>query len=366
MIITRKIQVYVAETDKDLKKDYIHTVYTWRDYVRRSANIIVAHKFVQQNIRDFVYIKDDIQEKFYVKDIIKEGKGMSEQNTTYRAIAEICSGKIPSDIYSCLNQSVSHTFKETIKDKNNIPIPFSAKAIKNIHLCEEDNRYYFTLFGVPFGCALGRDRSNNRSIIERCISDEYKICSSSLQINDDKKKMFLLLCVDIPQKEVTLQPDKKLQAYLDVTIPIVATVEVKANKDYDSGLKHFDIGNKEEFLHRRLQIQAAVRRCQINNAYSVGGKGRKRKCQAIERWHKIERNYVETRMHQYSRKLIDYAIKYECGEIVLLNQTSREKLAKEQAESGDTFLLRNWSYFGLKDKIAYKAKNYGIKLTIEP
>ena len=79
MIITRKIQVYVYDKDATEKKEYIHTLYTWRDYVRKAANAIVAHKFVQQNIRDFVYIKDEIKEKFYVKDIINDGKGMSEE-----------------------------------------------------------------------------------------------------------------------------------------------------------------------------------------------------------------------------------------------------------------------------------------------
>ena len=74
MIITRKIQVYVKDDNQEQKKDYIHTIYEWRDLVRKAANVIVAHKFTQQNIRDFVYLKDDIKEKFYVKDILKEGK----------------------------------------------------------------------------------------------------------------------------------------------------------------------------------------------------------------------------------------------------------------------------------------------------
>ena len=132
MIITRKIQIYVSDEDTKEKKEYIHTLYSWRDLVRRGANMIVAHKFTQQNIRDFTYLKDEIKDKFYVKDILKEGKGMSEQNTTYRLLSDMMKGKVPSDIFSCLNQAVAHTFKETVKDlnigkaslrsyKNNIP-----------------------------------------------------------------------------------------------------------------------------------------------------------------------------------------------------------------------------------------------------
>jgi hypothetical protein len=165
MIITRKIQVFVYDTDVAQKKEYIHTLYSWRDLVRRGANMIVAHKFAQQNIRDFVYLKDEIKDKFYVKDILKEGKGMSEQNTTYRLLSEMMKGKVPSDIFSCLNQSVAHTFKETEKDmiigkasveviRTIFPMPFSAKSLSNIHWDETDKRFYFTLFGIPFGVAL--------------------------------------------------------------------------------------------------------------------------------------------------------------------------------------------------------------------
>jgi transposase len=363
MIITRKIQVFVSDENKDLRKEMVHTIYTWRDLVRRTANMIVAHKFVQQQVRDFVYLKDEIQEKFYVKDILKEGKGMSEQNTTYRIAADMLKGKVPADIYSCLNQAVANTFKETVKDvntgkasvrsyKNNIPMPFSAKALSNIHWSEEDSRFYFILFGIPFATALGRDRSNNKVIIERAISKEYKLCSSSLQIDDKKKKMFLLLCVDIPKKEVELENGKQLLATLDVMTPIVAVI----------GSKRYEIGTKEEFTYRRMQIQEAVRRCQIENRYNNGGKGRKRKTQAIERFHEKENNYVDTKLHTYSRMLVDLAVKNKCSEIVLLDQKRREDEAKEDNENGEPFVLRNWSYFGLESKIEYKAKMVGITL----
>ena len=62
--ITRRVKIYVAEDDKDLKKDYIHKIYEWRDACRKAANMVVAHKFCQQNIKDFVYLKDEIKEKF--------------------------------------------------------------------------------------------------------------------------------------------------------------------------------------------------------------------------------------------------------------------------------------------------------------
>lgn len=95
---------------------------------------------------------------------------------------------------------------------------------------------------------------------------------------------------------------------------------------------------------------------------SFGGKGRKKKCQAIDRWHEKEKNYVTTKLHTYSRMLVDMAVKHRRGKIVLVDQKRREDEAKEQNKNGEPFVLRNWSYYGLKDKIAYKCKMVGIKL----
>lgn len=302
MVITRKIEIYVHEEDKEMKKNYMNTIYGWRDWVRRAANLIVSHKFVQMNVRDFNYFQEDVMErflqdnpdrrvinkkgqetiKFNVSDVLKNEKGLSEQNTTYRLVSMILKGRVPADIYSCLNQLACKSFKETSTDvykgeatirsyKNNIPIPFSAKALNNIHPVLEEytdtktgeiksvQRYYFTLFGIPFACMLGRDRSNNGIIIDRCISGEYKLCSSSIAFQKvadrttgkKKQKLFLHLCVDIPQQEVKLNPKKMMYCYLGLAHPIEYNYEVQAKNCFDSGVKWSSIGDADEFLYRR-------------------------------------------------------------------------------------------------------------------
>lgn len=367
MIITRKIQIYVSEQDTELKKKFISTLYDWRFLIRKAANTVVAHKFCQDQIRDFIYLKDEIKDKFYIKDTLKEEKGMSEQNTTYRVLSDMLKGKVPSDIYACLNQAIANTYKETKSEvlsgkaslrsyKNNIPLPFSAKALSNIHWASEDKRFYFTLFGLPFACALGADRSNNKVIIERCISGEYKICSSSIAIDDHKKKIFLYLCIDIPKKQIELKQNKTTYAFLSASAPVVY---INANSDWDVNLtdKAYEIGNKEEFLHGRLQIQAALRRLQMAAKYNKGGKGRKRKTQCIDRFHEKEKNYIGTKLHTYSKLLVEAAKKAESSKIVLVNQETRQKEA-----NADELLLRNWSYYGLIEKIKYKAELHNISV----
>lgn len=416
MVITRKIEIYVHEEDKEMKQNYMHTIFEWRDWVRRAANLIVSHKFVQMNVRDFNYFQEEVMErflqdnpdrrvinkkgketiKFNVSDVLKDEKGLSEQNTTYRLVAMLLKGRVPADIYSCLNQLVCKSFKEDCKDvykgdatirsyKNNIPMPFSAKALSNIHQVMEEytdtktgeiksaRRYYFTLFGIPFACRLGSDRSNNSVIIDRCISGEYKLCSSSIAFQKvadratgkKKTKLFLHLCVDIPQQQVKLNPKKMMYCYLGLAHPIEYNYEQQTPYCSDPAVKWSSIGDVEEFIYRRTQIQNAVRRCQKNCRWAKGGKGRMRKLQAINRFMEKEKNYVHTRLHTYSRELVNRAVENKCATIILVNQEPRELQAKEDNQKGNPFVLRNWSYFNLKTMIEYKAKMYGIKVISE-
>ncbi|MDR1343353.1 MAG: hypothetical protein LBK18_08900 [Prevotellaceae bacterium] len=370
MIITRKVQIFINENDKDLKKEHLNTLYRWRDAVRRVANVIISHKFVQDNIKDFFYLKDEVKEKFYVSDLLRDEKGMSEQNVTYKVASALLKGKVPSDIYTCLNQAVVNIYKKTRVEvvmgraslrsyKNSIPVPFSAKALSStVAWSSEDKRFYFSLFGLPFGTALGGDLSGNKAIIDRCISGEYKLCSSSISINDKKKKIFLYICVDIPQAEAKLSEGVAVYAMLSIDTPIRYFI---GGKDFDlSGMdkveKIYSIGSKEEFLHGRLQIQAALHRTQVAAKYNRGGHGRTRKLQSTERFSEKETNYVATKLHAYSRWLVDAAAKAGASTIMLVEQPAPEE-AKD-----NPFLLRNWSYFSLEEKVRYKAAMVGITI----
>lgn len=376
MVITRKIEVFVCEADKELRRAYYEKLYANRDIAVKVANMGVSHLFALDNTMP--YLSDEDRERIVF--IGAKGNKATKQNAPYVAASEAFKGKADMGMVSCVLQNVQKTYQDDRKHglwnrslrsfKANMPVPFKADRFLNLRFSEYENGdgekrqgCFFTLMGVPFQMKFGRDRSGNRIIVERVVGGEYKMCTSSLQF--DRNKIFLLLCVDIPKKEVELDEGKTMYAYLGVMNPVICTCDVRAAKEYDSGYKWFEIGTKEEFNYRRRQIQEAVRRCQVENLYNSGGKGRKKKCQAIDRWHEKEKNYVATKLHTYSRMLVDLALKHRCGRIVLMNQTHREEEAKEQNAEGDNLVLRNWSYFGLKEKIGYKCKMAGIKLELD-
>ena len=376
MVITRKIEVFVAEDDKKMRKAYYDKLYANRDIAVKVANMCASHLFALDNTMP--YLSDEDKEKVTFLGV--SGDASTKRNAPYVAASEAFKGQADMGMVSCVLQNVQKMYQDDRKKgmwarslrsyKSNMPVPYQAKRFANLHFAEYTNGNgekregcFFTLTGIPMQMRFGRDRSGNRIIVERVAEGDYKMCTSSLQF--DGKKIFLLLCVDIPKKEIKLDAKKILFAYLDVDVPIRCTTDVKAAKEYDSGMKWFEIGTKEEFLYRRRQIQEFVRRCQINNKYSTGGKGRKKKCQALEHWHEKELNYIGTKLHMYSRMLVDVAMKHKCGKIVLVNQKEREEKAKEENMRGEPFLLRNWSYYGLKDKIKYKSRMVGIELEEE-
>ena len=377
-IITRKIEVFVCESDKEIRRSYYEKLYDIRNIAQEAANRATSMLYVIDNLIPCL----DEESRKLIQYIGAKGTPASRQNAAYTIMSCLYKDKMPGimDMLSNLAQYVTKNYTEDRKKglyknalrsyKNSLPIPYQRRSFKNLSFAEYENGEgnktegcFFSLAGIPFQMRFGRDRSGNRIVVERTISGEYKMCTSSIKI--DGKKVYLLLCVDVPTIEVKLDDKKAMYAYLGVMNPIICTCDVRAAKDYDSGYKWFEIGTKEEFNYRRRQIQDAVRRCQINNRYSVGGKGRKKKCQAIERWHEKENNYVDTKLHTYSRMLVDLAVKHKCGRLVLMSQTHREEDAKEDNQNGEPFVLRNWSYFGFKEKIAYKCKKVGIKLEEE-
>lgn len=384
MIITRKIQVSINESDKELRSGYYKTLVGWRDQIRKAANLIATHKFVQQNITDFQYIKDEHLKDFYVKDILKDEPGNSQQNSTYRIASRYLKDKnVPTDYITNLNQNVSSSYNKKIKDfikgkasipsYRDIPVPFSAKVFDTISVEDKisDNGkkfkdYTMVLPGhIPIKMIFGKDRSGNETIIRRAMTGKngYKFSGSSIQITDKKvdgdktvTKLFLLVCVNIPEKKVDLDPNKKLYAKLSIDQPIVCYIPEDQHIGED---KPYLIGSREEFLHRRLAIQEARRRAQMAAKYNRGGHGRKKKLKNVDHFKDLENNYVDYKMHVYSKMLIDAAIKFNCSSIILMGLEKTKKL-KDSEKEEDKFLLRNWSYYGLETKITYKAKKYGV------
>jgi len=359
MVLTRKIQVFVDCDDKEKRSEYFKQLFEWQDVVFRGANMVITHQYLQENLKDLIYLKEDVKVK--LADHAKDEAGIlntSRMNTTYRLLSNHFKGRVPTDILSHVNTALIKYFqadrlaywkgeKSLRNYKKDMPIPFSGKQVDFSK--DENNRdFRFTLFKIPFRTYLGKDRSDKRVLLQRALVGQIKVCSSAIKIV--KGKIFLLLALELPKKIQELKEHVIAEASLAIEHPISVIV----------GKESFQIGNKEEFLYRRMAIQAARHRLQKASAFNKGGRGRKRKMKSLEHYNDKEKNYVDSKLHLYSRRLIELCVKTQAGTLLLVNQSNKEELAKD-----DEFLLRNWSYYGLIEKIKYKAKMVGINVIVE-
>lgn len=363
--ITRKIELNLHGYEGKDFKEAFDKLYKWRNICFNAANLVATHCFHQEQTKQFFYYTENVKVK--LADVNSEkGKDSgilttSKQNSTYQLLSSIYKGQIPMSIMTSLNSQIVSSFNKEKKHyfsgerslrnyKSDIPIPIQASDINKITEGEHGN-YYFTMHGLSFRTNFGKDLSGNKIIFERSLQGEYKLCDSSIQVikKNGKSRIFLLAVFQFDKLRVNIDPKKVGVVKLDFETPLILQF----------GDKVIKIGSKQEFLHRRLAIQAGLRRTQIAAKYNKGGKGIQKKIAAIERYKESEISYVSSRIHKYSAELINLCIKYKIGTIILENMKDVEEKTKEE---NNEFLLRNWSYFGLREKISYKSNKFGITL----
>lgn len=359
MKLTRRIQLLVDLPTPEEKKEAMAKLFQWQNRCFKAANFIVSHLYVQEMIKDFFYFSEGI--KYKLADEKKDEAGIlqrSRMNTTYRVVSNHFKGEIPTNILGNLNNNLISTFlknreayekgeRSLMNFRRDMAFPFDMEGISGLAYNEEKKAFCFRLFSIPLKTYLGKDYTDKRRLLERVITGETKLCSSHIQLKNGKT--FLLAVFEIEKEKHSLRPEVIAEASLSLEYPIMVK----------TGKAKLTIGTREEFLYRRLAIQAARKRTQEGVTYARSGKGRKRKTKAVVKLSDRERNYVENRIHLYSRKLIDFCVKHQAGTLVLLNQEDKMEVAKEKE-----FVLRNWSYFELLTKIKYKTQKAGIELII--
>ncbi|WP_010227370.1 hypothetical protein [Gillisia marina] len=358
--LTRKIQLLVDLPTKEERKEALDKLYGWQNRCFRAANLIVTHLYVQEMIKEFFYLSEGI--KYKLADEKKDKYGILQRsriNTTYRVVSNRFKGEIPTNILSNLNKNLITSFnkdrpeywkgeRSLMNFRRDMAFPFDIELIIGLHFNEDKKAFCFSLNKIPFRTYLGKDYTDKRKLLERVIKGNIKLCTSHMKLKDGK--IFFLPVFEIEKEKHILKPEVIAEASLSLEYPIVVK----------TGNTKLTIGTKEEFLYRRLAIQAAHKRAQVGATYSKSGKGVQRKLKAVQKFRNAESNYVHYRIHVYSRRLINFCIKHQAGTLILLNQEDKIGIAKEEE-----FVLRNWSYYELMTKIKYKAEKAGIELIID-
>ena len=357
-IITRKIEVFIVEPDKDKYKQKRERLYDMRYHTFRAANKIINYHYSLFNELTQM-LKDKTREE--QKEIIAGKLGTSIENSSYQMIGEEFD-MLPSYVRSSLNRKIYGQFKNNISGvlrgqrtlaTYRLGMPVPVMASHDFRKQEVDGKeciVYPFLSDIQLALHFGRDRSNNASIVDRIISGEYKMCDSALELVDkgeNRGKMFLALSVKFPTQKVVLDYDKIAATNLGMNCPLFVSTSTGQT---------LQVGSKDEFLRVRIQLQERRRNIQRNLTTVLSGHGRARKMKALDHLAEVERNFARTFNHKLSKALVMFCVNNGIGTI------KTEDLLGGAETLEKTYILRNWSYFELQSQIEYKAKMYRIKV----
>lgn len=391
--ITRKIELIPDIenlTHEESNQRCYKLLYNIDNKLYKLANLLVCQLFGLDNLLSLMRLQNDeyvkCQSRLASKSISKETQKeikermteidkellarkaeiapKSPQTFAYRAIKDNLYAKdLPSDIFNTLKQDVFKHFNETKKEqsrgerslatyKRGIPVPFSLTE-KNVIVSEGDN-YYLTWFEeTRFRLNFGKDRSNNRAIIDNCLkTKKYNLCTAA-KIQLKNKKLFLLVTIDIPKTENSPIKGKVMGVDLGVVHPAYVAV--------NDGPERSLIGDGNAFQKQRDMFRRRfkeLQRCQLTQ----GGNGRKHKTKATEILRGKERNWVQTENHRISREIVNLAIRWNVETIQMENLKGFGKNSEGEVETMHKRLLGRWSYFELQKDIEYKAQMAGIKV----
>lgn len=374
MVKTRRISI--IPYDEETKKETYKKLDDWRYESWKLGNRIYtglyvleseARRIASETNRKLADVKKELMspitnEMTYVysfaKSVVKEKKlhsniaGALAQNTLKKFKTEkpdIFRGNRALSTYKRENMNIYFPVGIRKKDEEGNPIP-SQGAKSGIYIDGCDYILY-TSGCMKYKLFFGRDRSNNKHIVDQIIAGNYKLCDS--YIKRDKKGYSYYLCVDIPVQKKKLNPAIAVGVDLGISIPAVCALNEGGSREF--------IGNGGNIRRFRFQMASRRRSLQKSCKYAKGGKGRKKKLKALDRFKEYESNFIKTLNHKYSREIVDFAIKNNAGSIKL------EMLDGFGTEHKNNLVLKNWTYFQLSSMIAYKAKEAGIEvLYIDP
>jgi len=339
---TRKIELIFKENpEENLKK-----LKDLQKQLRTLANHINSLYQVDFNIQWQKSITDETKFKYQHK------KSLAYDYTKFF--------DIPSVFRLGTATAVEQKFKNDTKDviagtktfctyKKNLPMYFTVQStvLNKNYLKDVKSDYELRIGGFDFITRLGKDKSNNKSILEKLKTSEYKFCDSSISI--DKNKIFLNLVFSFEKQTGLLNNNIILGVDLGVKIPVVCAVLDKTN---NSVIDTLNIDSKDRLSNIRYRFKKHRKSIQENSSFNKSGHGRTRKLERLNSLGSKEKNFVNTLHHTYAKQIVNLALKNNAGVINIEDLSGITKSNK--------YLNQNWGYFGLQSKIEDKAKSSGI------
>lgn len=348
MINVRKLKLVIRETDKELRSQKYKFIRDSQYAQYRALNVAMGYI-------SSAYLKanKDIKNEEYKETI----KLLTNSNPIFSGI-EVGTG---IDTLSAVTRKVKKDFSASIKNglargernltsyKRTYPLITRGRNLKFRY--EGDDIVIKWVNKIEFAVVTGSNNMKENTIelkhtLHKIINNEYKIKESSLMF-DKNNNLILNLTFDIPDKEAyEIVPGRTLGVDLGIATPAYVCLS-------DTTYIRSGFGSANDFFRVRQQMKDRRKKLYASLTVVKGGKGRRKKLQAINSLKDKERNFAKTYNHQLSHKIVKFAKDNKCEFINL------EYLTKDGFEDA---ILSSWSYYELQNMIEYKAEREGIKV----
>lgn len=350
-IHTHKIEIRIVEPDPEKRKAAWKEMRDLQYHAFKLANEMMTNLFLE------LYLKR--QSRAAGVEQVKT-KGGSDQNIAFQIskkykdqVGSYVRGALANKVYSDYKNHEGEVAKgnETlITYRRNIVIPVAKIGLKDI------TQKGFLFEKIAFEWVLGNrekpDVASKVAAIEKVSQSQEWLCDSAFQIKD--KKMFLLMPVKYEALKRENLPRKVAGIDLGMNVPIYFYTE--------SGF-HQPLGLNDFLSEKRLDAQEQRQFWQKNAIHAKGGHGRDRKMRKADNWGFKEGEMVKKIHHSLSKELVELCLEHDITVLRIENLTGfgDKKHFKNEVEKWIyEFVLRNWGYYDLVEKIKYKAIGAGI------
>lgn len=187
----------------------------------------------------------------------------------------------------------------------------------------------------------------HKEILSRLMSGEYKF--GQMKVVEKRNKFYCIITYRFPEKATILDSERIMGIDLGLTNVAYYAFNFSPKRGSIRGGEVAAFSAKIRNL--RISYQEQGKYCGEGRI----GHGRKRRLLPTESINEKEKNFRDLTNHRYSKYLVEMAIKNNCGVIQMEELSGIKK---------DKTFLQFWDYYGLQEKIKYKARDVGIEVKL--
>ena len=191
-----------------------------------------------------------------------------------------------------------------------------------------------------------RLEKSRKAVLDRIIAGEYRLGACQVA-HDRRRRWFVRIAYSFARPEIRRDPSVCVGVGLGLANPFCCAL--------NKGRGRLDCNEAPMIERFRGQIRKRISGCQGGLKFSSRvGHGRMKSLAPVLRLSEKEKNFRDTKYHQYTSRIVEFAVKHNAGLIQI------ERLEKFQADR--KVVLGNWAIADFYGKLNYKAKLAGIEI----